>query len=118
LNNTPITPNEEQFSVLPGQTFDFTSLLAGGVSNFEVLGINQSSALNAFDPNAFVTRLTFVSAGNFTGEMDPITISAVPLPSTWGMMALALIGLGFMTFRQNEKCGQGIRAAANNPSTS
>src|SRR5207245_1160907 len=81
------------------QTFDFTSHLGGGVSNFEVLGINPTSGLNAFDPNAFVTRLTFVSAGNFTGEMDPISVSTVPLPSTWGMMLLGLAGLG-IAYRQ------------------
>jgi hypothetical protein len=106
---TVLLPNSQQFTVLPHQTFDFTSHLAGGVSNFEVLGINPSSKLNAFDPNAFVTELTFVSAGNFTGQMDPISVSAVPLPSTWGMMLLGLVGLGFMAFR--EKCRAGLRIA-------
>jgi hypothetical protein len=97
---TVLLPNSQQFAVLPGQTFDFTSHLGGGVSNFEVLGINPTSGLNVFDPNAFVTRLTFVSAGNFTGEMDPISVSAVPLPSTWGMMLLGLASLGFIAYRQ------------------
>jgi hypothetical protein len=101
-----LLPNSQQFTVLPHQTFDFTSHLTGGVSNFEVLGINPSSKLNAFDPNAFVTELTFTSAGHFTGQMDPI--SAVPLPSTWGMMLLSLVGLGFMAYRQK---GRSLRMA-------
>jgi hypothetical protein len=102
---TILLPNSQQFTVLPNQTFDFTSHLGGGVSNFEVLGIDPSSGLNAFDPNAFVTKLTFVSAGNFTGEMDPLTVSAVPLPSTWGMMLLGLVGLGFVAFREKRRAG-------------
>jgi hypothetical protein len=101
---TIVLSDGETFTVLPGQTFNFENIagFANGVSSFEVLGIDPSSALNAFDPDAFVTELTFASAGNFTGEMDPIT-AAVPEPSTWAMMLLGFAGVGFMAYRRKSK---------------
>jgi hypothetical protein len=98
---TIVLPNGQHVTVLPGQLFDFTSLFPDGIMNFEVLGIDPVSALNAFDPNAFVTELTFVGSGQFTGEMDPIT-AAVPEPSTWAMMILGFVGIGFMTYRRRK----------------
>ena len=100
---TIVLSNGQQFTVLPGQTFDFTNVpgFSNGVPNFEVLGIDPVSALNAFDPNAFVTELTFVGPGSFTGEMDPIA-AAVPEPSTWAMMILGFVGIGAMTYRRRK----------------
>jgi PEP-CTERM motif len=108
---TILLPDGEKITVLPGHTFDFTSIsgFSNGVSNFEVLGIDPVSALNAFDPNAFVTELSFVSAGRFTGEMDPIT--AVPEPSTWAMMILGFVGVGFMGYRRSRKNMLAVTAA-------
>jgi hypothetical protein len=91
----------ETFTVLPGQDFDFTKIFANGVSSFEVLGINPDSALSPFDPNAFVTELTFTGNGQFTGEMDPIT-AAVPESSTWAMMILGFLGIGLMAYRRRQ----------------
>jgi hypothetical protein len=101
---TIVLPDGETFTVLPGQDFDFTQIagFSSGVSNFEVLGINPSSALSPFDPNAFVTELTFTGAGQFTGEQDPIS-SAVPEPSTWAMMLLGFTGIGFVAYRRKAK---------------
>jgi hypothetical protein len=92
----------EKFTVLPGQDFDFTKLanFMGGVSSFEVLGISPDSGLNPFDPNAFVTELTFASNGDFTGTMEPL-VAGVPEPSTWAMMILGFAGIGFMRFRRS-----------------
>ena len=78
-----------------GQVFDATggtpfSFAAGGVSSFDVLGIEPSAGLNASDPTAFLTGLTFTEAGRFTGTMQAIP---VPEPAT-SLMALAgLAGL-------------------------
>ena len=103
-NYTILLSDGQHLTVLPNQTFNFTGIagFAGGVSAFEVLGISPSSALNPFDPNAFVTELTFVSAGEFTGTMDPIT-AAVPEPSTWAMMLIGFAGIGFAAYRQKNK---------------
>lgn len=94
--------DNEKFTVLPGQEFDFTKIFSGGVSSFEVLGINASSGLNPYDPNAFVTELTFTGAGQFTGEMDPLT-AAVPEPSTWAMMLFGFLGVGFLAYRRRNQ---------------
>ena len=93
----------EQFQIGANEKFDFTAHgFLNGVTGFTVLGIDPSAALNPFDPGAFVTQLTFVGAGNFTGEMDPITAS-VPEPSTWAMMILGFAGVGFMAYRRKSK---------------
>jgi hypothetical protein len=44
----------------------------GGVARFRVLGIEPG--LDPNNPTAFVTGLTFVSAGEFTGTMTPLII--------------------------------------------
>ena len=76
----------------------------GGVSEFEVLGIDPSLALNPNNATDFVTQLTFTGDGNFTGTMTPIT-TAVPEPSTWAMMILGFAGLGFVSYRRKSKPG-------------
>ena len=82
-----------------GKTFDFTG---GGVSEFDVTGIDVANGLSPTDPTAFVTALTFEGTGNFTGTMTPITVS-VPEPSTWGLMLLGFAGVGFVGYRRARK---------------
>jgi PEP-CTERM motif len=74
----------------------------GGVSEFEVLGIDPSLALDPNNATDFVTQLTFTGSGNFTGTMTPIT-TAVPEPSTWAMMLLGFAGIGFVAYRRKSK---------------
>ena len=45
------------------------------------------------------------SKGNLFSIPVLSPVSAVPLPSTWGMMLLALVGLGFVAFRKKRKAG-------------
>jgi hypothetical protein len=53
----------------------------GGVDMFTVTGIDPTLGLDPSNPTAFVTGLTFVSDGQFTGTQTPITIDvAVPGP--------------------------------------
>ena len=73
-----------------------------GVSQFEVLGIDPSLALDPNNPTDFVTQLTFTGDGNFTGTMTPIT-TGVPEPSTWAMMLLGFAGVGVMAYRRKSK---------------
>ena len=79
--------------------FDFA---AGGVSKFEVLGIDPGLGLDPDNATAFITDLTYEAAGNFTGTMTPVTVS-VPEPSTWAMMLLGFAGLGFAGYRSTRR---------------
>jgi len=102
---TIVLPDGSTYVVQPGSVFDFTDIAAyaNGVEGFRVLGIDPSSAVNPFDPTGFVTGLTFVSDGRFTGTMDPIFTAAVPEASTWAMMILGFAGVGFMAYRRKSK---------------
>jgi hypothetical protein len=67
---------------------------AGGVSAFRVTGIETEAMLDPANVTAFITGLTFVANGSFTGTQTPITVFVpVPEPQTWGLMALGLLGL-------------------------
>ena len=101
-------PNPYALYVWNGSSFVFDTTLAantvfdfaaGGVSEFEVLGIDPSLGLDPNNPTAFITDLTFEGAGTFTGTMTPITASVVPEPSTWAMMGLGFAGLAFVGYR-------------------
>jgi hypothetical protein len=68
---------------------------AGGVSRFSLRGIEASAALDPNNVAAFVTGLTFVSNGAFTGTMTPLTIEVadVPLPGTVALLAAGMLVL-------------------------
>jgi len=67
---------------------------AAGVSAFRVSGIETAAMLDPANVTAFITGLTFVANGSFTGTQTPITVFVpIPEPQTWALMALGLIGL-------------------------
>jgi hypothetical protein len=76
--------------------FDFGP---GGVSEFEILGINPG--VDPSNGNAFVTQVSFTGAGTFDGSMTAV----VPEPSTWAMMLLGFAGLGFAGYRSSRRAG-------------
>ena len=67
----------------------------GGVDRFSIRGIEISAGLDPGNVTAFITGLTFVSPGTFTGTMTPLTVdtSAVPEPATMLLLVSGLIGL-------------------------
>jgi PEP-CTERM motif len=77
---------------------------AGGVSEFEVTGIDPSADLDPADTSAFVTGLTFVSPGSFTGTMTPITedVTAAPEPGSLSLLGSGLVSAA-MLFRRRRK---------------
>jgi hypothetical protein len=88
-------------SLAAGQLFNFGGI---GVNEFEVLGIDPSLGLDPNNTTAFITALTFESAGVFTGTMTPVEVTTgVPEPSTWAMLILGFAGIGFMTYRRKSK---------------
>jgi len=78
--------------VLAGQQFFFGQ---GGLSAFTVLGIETSAGLDPNNVNAFLTGLTFVSEGSFTGTMTPLTQFVpdvtVPLPASWLLLGASVL---------------------------
>jgi hypothetical protein len=63
------------FALTAGQRFDFTrNGFIHGVNRFRVIGISPGARLNPANSTAFVTEVTFLGRGRFTGTMAPLTI--------------------------------------------
>lgn len=96
--------NGVEYAITAGVTFDIFSVtgIVDGINNFKIIGIDTSEALNPIDSLAFITGLTFVSAGTAKITQTPITFvtdaTNVPEPST---LLLFLLGImGFLTVRK------------------
>jgi hypothetical protein len=79
-------PAEE--TVVAGEQFFFP---AGGVAAFGVRGIEATAALNPDDATAFVTGLTFVADGAFTGTMTPVVLNLGADPTCNGLAATIFV---------------------------
>lgn len=86
-------------AVQAGQQFFFPQ---GGVAAFSVRGIETSAGLDPNNVNAFVTGLTFITDGSFTGTMTPI-VELVPEVAVPGPGALVLLagGLAVLALKRN-----------------
>lgn len=69
----------------------------GGVSEFGVRGIDMAAGLDPANTHAFVTGLTFVSAGEVSMTQTPTGI--VPEPGTYAMLLAGLGVVGFIARR-------------------
>ena len=91
------------------QIVDFTALgFADGVAGFSVTGIETAAMLDPTDAGAFVTRLTFMASGRFTGTQTALTVDvpAVPEPGMVALWLLGLAGLALAARPQNRRHGQ------------
>jgi hypothetical protein len=98
LYEGPSGPVEE--TILAGEQFFFQ---AGGVSAFEVRGIEESAGLDPTNVTAFVTGLTFVDDGAFTGTMTPLQMFVVPEPETYALMMIGLGLVGIAAKRRSKR---------------
>jgi hypothetical protein len=92
--------NQYELWLFNGTDFVFDKNLTGGtlysfgqsgVDFFRILGIEDSLGIDPNDVTAFITGLTFISDGRFTGSMTPIINQSVPEPA-----AVLLLGSGLI----------------------
>ncbi len=85
----------------------------GGVGAFKVRGIETSAALDPANVTAFITGLTFVAQGTFTGTMTPAVLS-VPEPSAYALFSIGIVGLaGLAGARRRALLGHSRVASPN-----
>jgi hypothetical protein len=70
----------------------------GGVDRFRITGIEQEAGIDPFSATAFITGVSFVADGFFSGTMTPLVVDVaqIPEPST---LLLFLAGLGIAGWR-------------------
>lgn len=88
------------YELAAGTTFFFGG---EGIDRFRILGIEADAGLDPADVTAFVTGLTFVADGRFTGSMTPITQfvpEAVPEPGTLILVGSGVLGLALARRRR------------------
>jgi PEP-CTERM motif-containing protein len=78
-----------------------------GFQNSENLGFNldpthnAAFAFNPFALDSYLITLTVAEQNGTTFSLSE-TVSAVPEPSTWAMMILGFLGVGFMAYRRKQ----------------
>jgi hypothetical protein len=103
--NYAVTCSSSAAGKVCGSTYQFTvSLNSAEQTAHDLLVIGGPAGGGGFgqDPVSFVADLsaTDVTGNVTTGLVGTGLASAVPEPSTWAMMVLGFLGLGFMAYRR------------------
>jgi hypothetical protein len=117
---TGIGDNLYQLLLWDGDSFEFETNLTGGIGHafgpggvdrFRILGIETSALLDPFSAVAFITGLTFVSEGTFSGTMTPLTefVSDVPIPAALPLFATGLGLMGLLGWRRKRKVSAALQ---------
>lgn len=85
--------NGTSYLLQSGTEFDFTSIATGGVSEFQLLGINPDERIDPLGSAPFVTGMTFTNPGLVTMRQVAITPASVPEPSSLILLGLAVFSL-------------------------
>ncbi len=88
--------------LLGGTQFFFS---AAGVDRFSIRGIETSAGLDPGNGSAFVTGLTFVRAGSFTGTMTPLVVE-ITVPEPAMLLLLVPAGLALAGSRRRLAAGR------------
>lgn len=77
----------------------------GGVGAFEIGGIEVSAGLDPNNVTAFITGLTFVADGQFTGTMTPVVteVASTPEPATILLLGASLVGSGLAAYQRRRR---------------
>jgi hypothetical protein len=70
----------------------------GGVDRFRITGIEASESIDPFSSTAFITGVSFVADGVFSGTMTPLVVN-VPEPNTLAMLLAGLAVGGWASRR-------------------
>ena len=70
-----------------------------GVDRFSIRGIEVSAMLDPDNVTAFITGLTFVRSGDFTGTMTPLTVEVASVPEPGTAFLVLAFALGFARLR-------------------
>jgi len=76
--------------LLGGQAYEFEE---GGLNLFRILGIELDDNLDPNDPEAFVTGLKFVAAGEVVMSQTALTQTVVPVPPSILFFMTGIVGL-------------------------
>jgi hypothetical protein len=112
---TPNAPSPGSFNLNQSYAFQpntpyYVTMIAEGAATANILG-GTASFFATVDPT-FTINPSFANAGQYSIELSTgvgNSVSTTPLPSTWGMMLMGLIGLGFIGYRQ--KSNRALMAA-------
>jgi len=88
----------QSHGLAPGETFNFGP---NGVASFSILGIDPAFMLDPADTTAFISTVSFIADGRFTGTMTPIVSAvAVPVPATVALLFPGLTCIGWLRRRK------------------
>jgi hypothetical protein len=96
---TTLTLNSVIFSSTANNIGGFDVKITGNGTLTETGVQNFTPTFGAFD----LTTQSGTGGGFFT--FSSTTVAAVPEPSSWAMMILGFVGIGFLAYRRKEKAG-------------